>query len=170
MNYLTIHNLNDFKTIVKGTVFLTGQRSLEEEEIHENMWAISFTKRFATKVTKQELLNCVNNLIRARQEQVSALGYPATFYIWHDGQAGQLCFNILSEHRTSLPFGSLVELQNSIDSILEEFLNACTGFIPWGELEILDPNKHYDDEDDEIFHTIKVFKVFLNDRTDQIYK
>jgi hypothetical protein len=161
MNCLSINKLNDFKTVIESPVLLTGQISLEEKEIYENMWAISFTERFATKVTKQELLTFIDSLLRARGKQASALGYPATFYMWHDAQAAQLRFNILSGHRTRLPFGSVVELQNSIDSILEEFLNTCTGLIPWTQLEILDPNKHYNDEDDEIVHTTKVFKQFL---------
>jgi hypothetical protein len=161
MNHIVIRNLNDFKTIIKSPVLLTGQTFLEEKEICENMWAISFTERCATKVTKEELVTFIDSLLRARGEQVSILGYPATFYMWHDAQAAQLCFNILSGHRTRLPFGSMVELQNGIDSILEEFLNTYTGLIEWGELEILDPNKHYDDEDDEIVYTTKVFKLFL---------
>lgn len=159
MNHLIIRHRNDFNVIIKSPVFLTGKISLEQEEIYENMWAISFGKRFATKVTKKELLTFINRLIHARGEQVSALDCPATFYLWHDAQAAQLRFNILSGHRTRLPFSSIVAVQNSIDSILEEFLSmGMDNLIPWNQLEALDTNE---DDDDEIVHTTKVFKVFL---------
>jgi hypothetical protein len=159
MNVITLSHHDEFNIIINASILLTGATNQVKEEIYENMWVISLDENLTPSINKETVKNFIDTLIQQRQEQVTALNYPATLYLWHDEQAAQLRFNILSGHRFKLPFGCKVELQDTIDSILDEFIARGNGYIPLEEIEFLNADEECDEM--EILHTVKVFSVFL---------
>jgi hypothetical protein len=163
MNSIIVTKSSDLKKIIASPILLTGQGYLEKEEIYENMWSINVTEQLLPAITKDALITFVNRLLHNRQEQVTALKQPATFYMWNDSMIGDLRFNLLSGHRDHLPFGSIVDPQDSIEPLLEEFISDNNNrVLLWNELEFLNPDSEdkYDEED--IIYTTKVYSLFLN--------
>ncbi len=62
---------------------------------------------------------------------------PATFYLWHDEQAGQLCFSVARCLPDSLPFRCEVAPADAANEIIDGYLasNRIDGLIPWSEVE-----------------------------------
>jgi hypothetical protein len=62
------------------------------------------------------------SVLRAR---IKSLGYgeSATFYVWHDEQAGQLRCSTTTWPREQLPFRAQVELNVPLEEIVEGFLD-----------------------------------------------
>ena len=49
---------------------------------------------------------------------------PATFYAWHDVQAGQLRFSTICETEESLPFGAPIRVVRDPEIVVREFLES----------------------------------------------
>lgn len=81
MSYAAIYEPSELQFIFDETVFISGKKSLEKEEISENMWAISFDESLVAKMTLQDLQDFLSQLLRKRIEQIRPLSIPATFYI-----------------------------------------------------------------------------------------
>jgi hypothetical protein len=68
--------------------------------------------------------------------QVAALPYagPATFYVWHDGDAGQLRCSTVSCGQDALPFDAPYSATSNLHGIVKEFLeDQAPGALVWGE-------------------------------------
>ncbi|MGC2310704.1 MAG: hypothetical protein WA432_03730 [Candidatus Babeliaceae bacterium] len=159
MNVIILSHFKKFDSIINAPILLTSKTNCNQEEIYENMWAISFNEKLVPPLNNQTLKIFIDTLIQQRQKQVDLLNCPATLYFWHDAQAAQLRFNLLSGRRSKLPFGCTVELENSIDTILDAFLVRGSGYIPLDEIEFLDPDDECDEN--EIPCILKVFCLFL---------
>ncbi|MFS8103399.1 hypothetical protein LFM09_40360 [Lentzea alba] len=72
---------------------------------------------------------------RLQGERAAAMGRTATFYVWHDVQAGQLKCSTSSSPRDQLPFGAKLDLTVPLAAIVEGFLRHPGGFISWEELQ-----------------------------------
>ena len=61
---------------------------------------------------------------------------PATFYVWHDGLAGQLRCSVSSATQDELPFSCDYRVTPDLHAIVVEFLqDRAPGAIVWGSLE-----------------------------------
>jgi hypothetical protein len=78
---------------------------------------------------------------RALQQRIRATGaaVTATFYVWHDEQAGQLRCSVSSRPPAALPFGGAYQLTDDLGAIVSGFLDDLTpGAIAWADLEPAD--------------------------------
>ena len=89
-------------------------------------------------MSAEEVVAAFEETAAALRNQVASLAYrgPATFYVWHDGQAGQLRCSIRSCRRDNLPFDGRYRATGDLHGIVLEFLeDRAPGAIAWGELD-----------------------------------
>lgn len=83
-------------------------------------------------VTVDEVVAAFARTARAVLERGTG---PATFYVWHDEQAGQLRCSVTSRTPTTLPFGGTYYPTDDLTGIVTDFLtDHSPGFIPWTDL------------------------------------
>lgn len=104
-------------------------------EAQENMWAFDRV----TGASKTDWEEFVRALTVVRGNQLRARGVPkrsATFYCWHDQQAGQLRVGVVSASHGRLPFGGAIEsahLRDVIDSFLGVVETPMLPVLVWSE-------------------------------------
>ncbi len=81
---------------------------------------------------------------------------PATFYVWHDAQAGQLRFSVALCTPDSLPFGSAVSLVDRLTPIINSAAEDA-GHIPWGSLTEVEFAQAGDNAQDAPLETVLVW-------------
>jgi hypothetical protein len=89
-------------------------------------------------MTASEVVAAFEEAAEALRDKVAAIGHPgpATFYVWHDGLAGQLRCSITSAPHDDLPFGNDYEVTSDLHAIVQEFLlDRAPGAINWGSLD-----------------------------------
>lgn len=88
------------------------------------------------QVTGEELVQFLREAAALRlQTAMKRSMMPATFYAWHDVQAGQLRFSTINGPEESLPFGAPIRLVRDPEIVVREFLESGTrDGIPWSEL------------------------------------
>jgi hypothetical protein len=138
---------------------MTGNQNLHPAETAQNMWRISPTPSFVKAILIHDLIEFINSLLKQiyQQKSTAKLPYTVTFYLWFDEMAGQLRFNILSGRQTKLPFGCRVEIVDSYEQIIKEFLTSkYHNGIFWNELTL------EDNDDDEIdSYVLKIFVTYI---------
>jgi hypothetical protein len=91
-------------------------------------------------MSPDEVVAAFEEAADALRDKVAAIGHrgPATFYVWHDGQAGQLRCSISSAPHDDLPLGNAYQVTGDLHAIVQEFLlDRAPGAIHWGSLEPL---------------------------------
>ncbi|WP_250035817.1 hypothetical protein [Paractinoplanes maris] len=89
-------------------------------------------------LTAEEVVAVFEETIDLLRGQVAAMSHvgPATFYVWHDLQAGQLRCSTRSCGRDELPFTEKYRTTDDLREIVVEFLeDRAPGAIVWGEFD-----------------------------------
>jgi hypothetical protein len=95
-----------------------------------------------------EVVAAFEEAAAALRAQVARLGHagPATFYVWHDGVAGQLRCSVASAADDELPFADY-RVTSDLHRIVTEFIqDKAPGAIAWGSL---DPVPYAESEEPE---------------------
>lgn len=158
---IIIHNIADLNEVINSPIFIGCESNLQNKETEENMWILSLDPQAIKNVAKKDLENFASCLLKKRKEQLleQNIVCPVIFYMWFDEMAAQLRFNMISDFNKKLPFGCSIEIVNSPQIILEEFVQShYHEGISWNEF-----NQGEDDSDgnDDPF-TLKVFVVKFN--------
>jgi hypothetical protein len=88
-----------------------------------------------------EVVGAFLETARALDGRVRAMSLPATatFYVWHDEQAGQLRCSVSSQPPTNLPFGGAYRPTGDLDAVIVSFLNdRSPGTVSWQDLQPAD--------------------------------
>ena len=89
-------------------------------------------------MSPDEVVAAFEEIAEVLRDQVAALNHagPATFYVWHDQQAGQLRCSTGSCRPDELPFSGMYRPTTELLPIVVEFIeDRAPGAIVWGELE-----------------------------------
>src|SRR5687768_10939681 len=94
--------------IIHDTLFIGQTVDDLKQEIQTNSWRISMTQEERASISQEDLLNFFYAVIDNRREQMqhSHCNHGMWFYVWHDQQASQLRFSLISDFHTELPFGA----------------------------------------------------------------
>jgi hypothetical protein len=89
-------------------------------------------------MSADEVVAAFEEAAEALRDKVAAAGHPgpATFYVWHDGQAGQLRCSVSTTTHDELPLGNAYQVTADLHAIVQEFLlDRAPGAINWGSIE-----------------------------------
>jgi hypothetical protein len=89
-------------------------------------------------LSAEEVVGAFEETAEVLRDQVAALNHrgAATFYVWHDQQAGQLRCSTRSCGQDELPFDVRYRPTGDLRAIVMEFLeDRAPGAIVWGQLE-----------------------------------
>jgi hypothetical protein len=89
-------------------------------------------------MTADEVVAAFEEAAEALRGKVAAAAFPgpATFYVWHDGEAGQLRCSVSSAPHDDLPFDIDYQVTGDLHAIVQEFLlDRAPGAIAWGSIE-----------------------------------
>jgi hypothetical protein len=112
-------------------------------------------------MTADEVVAAFEEAAEALRDKVAAAGHPGpvTFYVWHDGQAGQLRCSVSSAAHDDLPFGGVYQVTGDLHAIVQEFLlDRAPGAISWGSL---DPVPYRQEEPELITESVSVWACDL---------
>ena len=95
-----------------------------DEEVETNCWAISINDKLSKRFSIDELSSFLNEVKTDRREQLrrSKINVGLIYYVWVDGQAGQLRFNFINSNHDKLPFRSQLTLVTMENEILTDYL------------------------------------------------
>src|SRR5688572_14895667 len=97
----------DFLAIIQDQIYIGDSLADLDTEITENLWLISMSAEDRSLLTLDDLLKFYAQLIANRASQVKAASkHGMIFYTWHDAQASQLRFCLISDFHPKLPFGA----------------------------------------------------------------
>jgi hypothetical protein len=116
-------------------------------------------------MTADEVVAAFEEAADALRDKVSAAGHPgpATFYVWHDGEAGQLRCSITSAPHDDLPFDDAYQVTADLHAIVQEFLlDRAPGAINWGSM---DPIPYPGDDTEPAANAIPVWACDLRPTT-----
>lgn len=108
-------------------------------EASANMWSISLSPEQTEAVSAAEVEEFVRAIAVARGKWLAAHGKgPMTLYCWHDEQAGQLRFSLVSASHGRVPFGCEVVPVEDLAAVVRGFLDSpYLSGIPWSDLRLL---------------------------------
>lgn len=109
------------------------------EFVNTRWFDVTSEERLSLSV--DQLISAFEQTARALRRQVGEMAFRgvATFYVWHDEQAGQLRCSVCSRSRADLPFGGSYYPTDDLRVIVTHFLSDDEpGVVSWDELESVD--------------------------------
>ncbi|MFF4448773.1 hypothetical protein [Streptomyces sp. NPDC001502] len=106
-------------------------------ESQTNTWHLGADAEERATLVVEEVAAAFESTARALRDRIRPLGPhgTATFYVWHDEQAGQLRCSTSSQPPESLPFGGDYVLTETLEPIITGFVDdSVPGLVPWTEL------------------------------------
>lgn len=162
---VTIRDKSDLNYIINAPLnvplIAIGDKTSSNKEITKNMWAISLDPTAIEKLVVQDFIKFLTKFLEKKEQQIlqKHINGPVVFYMWFDEMAAQLRFNTIADFNNKLPFGCDVEVIDSPEPIIKDFLTShYHDGIPWSELEPLEDNA----DDDEPPFVLKVFVAHIN--------
>jgi hypothetical protein len=158
MSHTAIKNWDELQDLLEDPILLSGNTFSVQEEISNNMWAITFDQDFVKTIQVKDLEKFTSQLLSNRSQQINNKfnTIPATFYLWFDEMAFQLRFNILSGKDITLPFGCKLNILNSPAPIFQKFLDEAQAEIhplDFQNFTFLNPGDPGFEEDDDADNT-----------------
>lgn len=132
-------------------------------EAHPNMWSFSLTMKQAKETTVEDVENFLYCVMAGREKQFQKQNIQAksiTFYCWHDAQAGQLRFSLVSSCHGYLPFGAKLKHVSSVQIIIKDWLDShYLEGIPFEEFEEISSDDLKESYDDNIEFILPVWST-----------
>ena len=114
----------DIEDIKSDKLLITDSVDNVNEEIQSNCWSISINDDLSKEISVDELADFLREVKTDRKEQLrhSSSKIGLIYYVWVDGQAGQLRFNFINSNHDKLPFGSQLTFVTIENEILTDYL------------------------------------------------
>ena len=148
--------------IIHDTLFIGQTIDDLKQEIQTNGWRISLTQEERASISRQEIVHLFYNVVNNRRDQIRQAGvkHGMWFYVWHDRQASQLRFCVISAFHQKLPF-RVETMPETLETIIDGFLYDDDQF-PFSALAIDDYDaEEQRPEDDVSTFVLPVFKIQL---------
>jgi hypothetical protein len=119
-----IEFFQDLEEIVVDPLVIGDSEEDLDKEIANNTWSISISNELATELSVKDFMGFFEKVISNRREQIKSSNNQIgmLFYVWFDGQAGQIRFNLITDFDSNLPFGCKIKIIDNLEPIIEEFL------------------------------------------------
>jgi hypothetical protein len=120
------------------------------KEARGNLCAISISNELVQKVSTQELVAFLNDVMTSRTRQLSVMlnAVDMTFYVWLDEQASQLRWSLVSGYGEPLQFGAANDDLASLEQIAQSFLDfGYHDGTPMSEFTMSGPGEESNEEE-----------------------
>jgi len=111
--------------LLDDKIYITDKLDEFLEETGMNQCTLKIDSKTARNIENFELSEFLNDVIKNRKGQLekSNKDVDLLFYSWFDDLSGYLHFDLINSKHESLPFQSKIILADSIDQIVEKFLD-----------------------------------------------
>lgn len=112
-------------------------------EARGNLWSFTLAPEQAAAVSVADVETFAAGVAESRRSWLAARGFGTmVLYWWHDVQAGQLRFSLVSATHSRLPFECEVVPAESLSAVASAWLGSTALHgISWSELQALPPTE-----------------------------
>jgi hypothetical protein len=112
-------------------------------EANSNLWSFSLTLQEASSLSVTDVVEFSQKVVASRREWLTARRAPSmVMYWWHDEQAGQLRFSLVSTTHGRLPFQANIAVVAEFEEIAKAWLSSpYLDGIPWTDLQEVVPEE-----------------------------